>query len=594
MYLTLCWPLRFVATFGLLLALCANCAAFASDTTAPQLTAFNLSRTEINVLSGPVRITIDFTITDDISGVAGFDFNITSPRYPVQGVLLTTGGGSSGNLSLKGSTGITFPQGSESGNWTIEVVLSDQAGNKRRLSTSDLAAQKFPDHVTVLPATSIGNLSMNPGWLEFNYVLKDVAPAPQIVSVISSASGVDFTAQASTTLGSWLTVAPLSGTANTTVSVSTDPRGLSPGTYIGKITITASRASNSPQSIPVSLIVASGPTILVGSAALGFACQESGTVPPPQTLTIASSPATAFTLTTSGGNWLSVSSMAGITPASVNISANPAGLSVGTYSGKITISAPTAINSPQTVSVTLVVGSPTPSISGVLNGASFANDAFAPGAIVSIFGRALGPDSGAAMSIRSDNSVDTVLAGVRVLFEGHPAPLLFVQAGQINAVVPFEVARQSKVRLQIERDAKQYDGVDILLKEAAPALFTSDASGHGQGAILNQDGRPNSLVNSAQKGSVVVLYASGGGAFDRNVQDGAITGADLARLALPAAVQIDGIDGEILYAGSAPGLVAGVIQINVKLPEQIRSGGVPVVLKVGSVSSQSGVTVAVQ
>ena len=198
------------------------------------------------------------------------------------------------------------------------------------------------------------------------------------------------------------------------------------------------------------------------------------------------------------------------------------------------------------------------------------------------------------MNIKPDNSVDTLLAGFRVLFDGHPAPLLFVQAGQINAIVPFEVAGQSKARLQLECDGKDYDSVDVSLTDAAPALFAADASGHGQGAILNQDYSANSLKNPAPTGSIISLYASGGGMFDRNMQDGAITGTDLARLVLPTSVQIDGIEGEILYAGSAPGEVAAVIQINVKIPEQARSGNASVVLNVGSFTSQPGVTVAVQ
>jgi uncharacterized protein (TIGR03437 family) len=246
------------------------------------------------------------------------------------------------------------------------------------------------------------------------------------------------------------------------------------------------------------------------------------------------------------------------------------------------------------LAVTLGVLAMTPTVTGILNGASFTNNAFAPGSIVSIFGRALGPEVGVSMNIKSDNSVDTFLAGIRVSFDGHPAPLLFVQAGQINAVVPFGVSGQAKSKVQLERDGQSYGWVDIPLTDAAPALFTSNGSGQGLGAILNQDGGTNSSGSPAPKGSIVVLYVSGGGVFDRSVQDGAITGADLARLALPVAVQVDGVDCEVLYAGTAPGLVAGVSQVNVRLPDQIRSGNVSVTLKVGAFTSQPGVTVAVQ
>ena len=49
------------------------------------------------------------------------------------------------------------------------------------------------------------------------------------------------------------------------------------------------------------------------------------------------------------------------------------------------------------------------------------------------------------------------------------------------------------------------------------------------------------------------------------------------------------------YAGGAPGLVAGLMQINVQIPSGIQTGNaVPVVVQVGGASSQPGVTIAVQ
>jgi uncharacterized protein (TIGR03437 family) len=62
----------------------------------------------------------------------------------------------------------------------------------------------------------------------------------------------------------------------------------------------------------------------------------------------------------------------------------------------------------------------------------------------------------------------------------------------------------------------------------------------------------------------------------------------------PVTVTIGGKQGEILYAGAAPGMAA-VMQINVRVPAGIKTGStVPVVLKIGNASSQPGVTLAVQ
>jgi len=59
-------------------------------------------------------------------------------------------------------------------------------------------------------------------------------------------------------------------------------------------------------------------------------------------------------------------------------------------------------------------------------------------------------------------------------------------------------------------------------------------------------------------------------------------------------VTIDGIAAEIEYKGGAPGEVAGVMQINVKVPAQTNSGNVPVFLTVGNTKTQNLVTLAVQ
>jgi uncharacterized protein (TIGR03437 family) len=51
----------------------------------------------------------------------------------------------------------------------------------------------------------------------------------------------------------------------------------------------------------------------------------------------------------------------------------------------------------------------------------------------------------------------------------------------------------------------------------------------------------------------------------------------------------------VLYAGGAPGLVAGVLQVNARIPPEAPSGNaVPVLLTVGGFSSQPEVTLAVR
>ena len=135
----------------------------------------------------------------------------------------------------------------------------------------------------------------------------------------------------------------------------------------------------------------------------------------------------------------------------------------------------------------------------------------------------------------------------------------------------------------------------VPLTDSSPGLFTVDSSGRGQGIILNQDATPNSASNPALEGSVVVLYATGGGQTDPPGVSGSLTAEPWPKPHLPVSVTVGGLPAETLYAGAAPGLLAGLLQLNVRIPEGAPSGSaVPVVLTIGNAPSQPGVTVALR
>ena len=68
----------------------------------------------------------------------------------------------------------------------------------------------------------------------------------------------------------------------------------------------------------------------------------------------------------------------------------------------------------------------------------------------------------------------------------------------------------------------------------------------------------------------------------------------LPELTQPVEVFIGGAQAEVTYAGPAPQMVAGVMQINARIPAGIAAGpAAPLVLRVGNADSQAGVTVAV-
>jgi uncharacterized protein (TIGR03437 family) len=241
------------------------------------------------------------------------------------------------------------------------------------------------------------------------------------------------------------------------------------------------------------------------------------------------------------------------------------------------------------------ITAPLPTITSLVSGASFLPSPLAPGEIISLFGRGLGPSDSVPMRLTPGGLVDNSLSGTRVIIDGTPAPMLYTQAGLVSAIVPFSVAGKSTVQVQVEYQGVRSAPVSFLVAAAAPAIFSIDGSGRGQGAILDQDTSVNSDLNPADRGSVIVLYASGAGQMDPPSDDGAITGDVLATPLAAVSVLVDGQNTEILYAGAAPGLVAGVLQVNLRLPPQISTGSaVGILLKVGRFTSQPGVTVAIR
>ncbi|HUI58312.1 MAG TPA: hypothetical protein VLY04_25235 [Bryobacteraceae bacterium] len=240
---------------------------------------------------------------------------------------------------------------------------------------------------------------------------------------------------------------------------------------------------------------------------------------------------------------------------------------------------------------------PKPQLSpaGVVNAAGYTSGNLAPGELIDIFGTNLGPAALETAQV-TNQKLTTNLDGVQVLIDGIPAPLVFASAGQAAAVVPFEAAAGSTASIQVVNGGAASVVVTVPAAGTAPGIFTADASGKGQGAILNQDYSLNSTSNPAAPGSVVVLYMTGMGAMSPATPDG-YTNPDasaLSKVSAPVTAQIGGVAATVLYAGSGAGIVSGAVQVNVVVPGGLAAGPQPVTVTAGGVPSQAGVTVAVR
>ncbi|MGH9455542.1 MAG: hypothetical protein ACRD2O_16400, partial [Terriglobia bacterium] len=232
-------------------------------------------------------------------------------------------------------------------------------------------------------------------------------------------------------------------------------------------------------------------------------------------------------------------------------------------------------------------------ITAITNAADNVPGPVAPGEIVVLYGSGLGPAQLAPSQLTSDGRVDTTAGGAQVYFNATPAPILYASATQTAAIVPYSITG-SQVPVVAQYQGQTSAPVTLTAVASDPALFTLDSSGQGQAAALNQDGSVNGAGNPAPVGSFISLYATGEGQTSPPGVDGLAGAAPLAEPVLKVTVTIGGEDAPVQYAGGAPGLVAGVMQINAQLPSDLPPGAtVPVVVTVGANSSQTGVTIAV-
>jgi uncharacterized protein (TIGR03437 family) len=345
----------------------------------------------------------------------------------------------------------------------------------------------------------------------------------------------------------------------------------------------------------------------VVSNALGFAIYSpglsitTGSLLPPGTVGTPYSQA----LAAAGGTppYTSWTVVGGSPPPGIALSVTgggiPAGLLSGTPSASGTylfiVQVTDSSNTIATKQFVLVISAVSIAPNGIVSGASFKPGSIAPGEIVTIFGANLGPSSGATLQLDATGFVATALAGTQVIFDGVPAPMIYASAGQVSAVVPYVVAGTTFALVQVSYQGQGSSVVNLPVSLTQPGIFTNDSSGLGQGAVVNQDGTLNSPTNPAAAGSVVSVYATGEGQTNPLGIDGKPAASPLPQpLAQPVTATVGGFGAQVQYAGGAPGLVAGVFQVNVQIPPGVSGSTLPIVIQVGGQNSQTGVTLAVQ
>ena len=231
-------------------------------------------------------------------------------------------------------------------------------------------------------------------------------------------------------------------------------------------------------------------------------------------------------------------------------------------------------------------------IAAVADAASEAVGPVSPGKIVVIYGVGLGPAQ-LAIFPPTASSVPSQVGGTSVSLGGIQAPVIYTSANQVAAIVPYAVTGTA-TQVTVTYQGQTSLPVSVPLKATSPSFFTANATGAGQAAALNvADGSLNTAVVPARIGAYIALFATGEGLTGSPV-DGKFASLPLPAPLATVTARVGGLPATVQYAGAVFGTVAGLMQMNVLIPDGVQPGGyVPVSISVGGIDSAPGVWISV-
>jgi uncharacterized protein (TIGR03437 family) len=493
------------------------------------------------------------------------------------------------------------------------------------------------------PATSELDVASNGDIIPFN-VTASVAKAAGSGSSSSTSSvwlRVNGSGQLSSLATSGVALSGSSVPIYVTIDMSTLTT-LDPGSYAGLITIAATSAANGSATVAINLIVSAGPPTLNASLPIFPSSLIAGpTVNPVITIYGNNFFSTSVVTLQSGSNpAITLSStllsrkvlQATIPAAYLAVS----GGAVYPIIWTLAVTNPAPPNNPaQAPTTILTITSPTqPAITSVVNAASYlpaaiqtgtgANPipqnatAVSPREIISIFGQNLGPSTVTTTTPSgSPSTYPTISNGMQVIFTfGNPAvniaaPLIVTSNNQINCIVPVELSTaigtaSPNATVTVLNGLLSTGAFPITVIAEDPGVFTFGGLGQGQAAVLNFDSTTGSYVinsskTAAPRGSTISIYVTGMGDLNSPpaTVDGAVATTAITLSDATARVDIDGQPAVVSYAGTAPGAVAGLVQINAIVPPTVHTGAsISLTVSIGNAASsrrsQPGVTLAVK
>jgi uncharacterized protein (TIGR03437 family) len=246
-----------------------------------------------------------------------------------------------------------------------------------------------------------------------------------------------------------------------------------------------------------------------------------------------------------------------------------------------------------------------PTLRTVVSSASF-QPGIGLNSMITIFGSGFGVP-GRRRSAGSGDFVNgnfpNQLGCVAVEINGARVPVTFVQTDQINAQAPTLNVNGPVTATVIQNPGTPQElrsdvASGIQFATYAPALFTFNGTSI---AAQHVDFTPlanTSVVPSgrpARPGDVVILYGTGFGITEPVYQAGELPHGP-ATIRDRLTVTIGGItltEADVLYAGLAGQSISGLFQFNLRLPQSLSAGDVPVVIRIGGVQTQANATIPI-
>jgi uncharacterized protein (TIGR03437 family) len=222
----------------------------------------------------------------------------------------------------------------------------------------------------------------------------------------------------------------------------------------------------------------------------------------------------------------------------------------------------------------------TPRVATITNAASNLTGVASLNSLITIWGSNFqrpGQSRSAGALDLAGGTYPTELGCVAVDIDGVRAPLIYIDATQINAQVPaFAPPREAWARVianQGTANGRVSDRFPLQIRDQSPAFFLlvptpCIAAVFPDGQIA---GDPSLLpfTRGPRVGEVIWLYATGLGLTEPVWQAGEIPG-EAAPALQRIQIEFDGrpISADhILYAGLTPGAISGLYQINLRIPE---------------------------